>query len=246
MVFLGSCFGQAGAHASGSSRAHQRQTGTHWFACRKRSTEPERRGVATPATTRAARAICSLAPLSVHVTDRPTRNAGARPVPFHLSRRRSPHGSAATAPAEPPGASASRRLLIYDLSSARREPRQRPVARPPDAHRQIFCWRAWTRIAAVLCSSCPSTVGKILRAVRSPVSSGREFSSVGCNCRTRRAIAVLGHKKKFNPKMSGRATLQFNGLSGSTLQSPFTDGACINAPNTHLHPSFVTSLTWFK
>lgn len=96
MVFLGSCFGQAGAHASGSSRAHQRQTGTHRFACRKRSTEPERQSVATPATTRAARAICSLAPLSVHVTDRPTRNAGARPVPFHLSRRRSPHGSAAT------------------------------------------------------------------------------------------------------------------------------------------------------
>lgn len=216
MVFLGSCFGQAGAHASGSSRAHQRQTGTHRFACRKRSTEPERQSVATPATTRAARAICSLdRPLSVHVTGRPTRNAGARPVPFHLSRRRSPHGS---------------------LVRAAR----------PDAHRQIFCWRAWTRIAAVLCSSCPSTVGKILRAVRSPVSSGREFSSVGCNCRTRRAIAVLGHKKKFNPKMSGRATLQFNGLSGSTLQSPFTDGACINAPNTHLHPSFVTSLTWFK
>ena len=131
MVFLGSCFGQAGAHASGSSRAHQRQTGTHRFACRKRSTEPERQSVATPATTRAARAICSPPFGPRHRPPHPKRGGASR-LPFHSTFR---DGGAHT-----------------DLSSARLD-RMR-IAR-------YFCWRAWTRIAAVLCSSCPSTVGKI-------------------------------------------------------------------------------------
>lgn len=153
MVFLGSCFGQAGAHASGSSWAHQRQTGTHRFACRKRSTEPERQSVPTPATTRAARAICSPPFGPRHRPPHPKRGGASR-LPFHSTFR---DGGAHMDP-RPRLVGSSRttgRVRIsspsHDLSSARREPRQHPAPRL-DRMRiaRYFCWRAWTRIAAVV------------------------------------------------------------------------------------------------
>lgn len=97
------------------------------------------------------------------------KRGGASRLPFHSTFR---DGGAHMDPRprrRGGGGVAAGRVRIsspsHDLSSPRAAARtastSRPAARPPDAHRQIFCWRAWTRIAAVLCSSCPSTVGKI-------------------------------------------------------------------------------------
>jgi hypothetical protein len=101
-------------------------------------------------------------PLSVHVTDRPTRNAGARPVsrsipPFATAEPTwiRGHGVAGEG-GSPPGASASRRLLMISRPRGpRREPRQHPAPRldrrmriaryfagVPGPESQRFCARA--------------------------------------------------------------------------------------------------------